>query len=130
MKNENNQIITIDDINCCYDRNTVSFHPIDGREKEFEESMRQIEDKYLKDFGIPSPASAEARATVREYFASALLESTLKDSGLTPNEKEQAMIDNKKVLYDKLNNFKTAKQKNGHNNAAMIKNLKQHLFEK
>lgn len=130
MSNEANQIITIDDINCCYDRNTTSFHPIEGREKEFEESMRQIEEKYLKDAGIAMPASDEVRATAREYFASVLLESTLKDIGLAPNEKEQAMIDKKESLYDKLNSFKNAKQKNGHNNAAIIRNLKQTLHDK
>ena len=129
----NNQIIAIDDINCCYDRSTTSFHPIEGREKEFEESMRKIEDKYLKEAGIALPASEEARATAREYFASVLLESTLESIGVAPNDKEQEMINKKDELYNKLNNFKKNKKqmsKSSENNAAMIKSFKQNLFDK
>ena len=130
---ENNQIIAIDDINCCYDRSTTSFHPMEGREKEFEESMRKIEDKYLKEAGIAQPAPEEARATAREYFASVLLESTLESIGAAPNQKEQEMINKKNELYNKLNNFnKNKKQmnKSSENNAATIKRFNRNLFVK
>lgn len=106
MSNEANQIITIDDINCCYDRNTTSFHPIEGREKEFEESMRQIEEKYLKDAGIAMPASDEARAIARALFAANLLESTLQAIAVTPNKAEQEVINRKETLARQLNNYK------------------------
>lgn len=129
MSTEQNQIITIDDINCCYDRNTTSFHPIEGREKEFEESMRKIEDKYLKDAGIEQPASEEARTAARELFAAALLESTLEAAGLTPNEKELDIINNKNALSANLNNFKKNKKQKGIN-ANMIHNVRKNLFNK